>query len=465
LPRGGREPGRDPGKPAASSDGAAERETSQQKEARRFSELLAEAAEHPRLVVLMSARSDFLGQLQADKRLSEDHPKLLFDVRQQLDISPLGESELIDVVCRPAAALGVAFEAGLDKTLIAATRKEIGGLPLLSYTLETLWQDMQASKDGVPVLRWNGAAGESIDIAGKLAERADAFRVRHQNQEDVLRRLFCVRLAYVPPQGEPTRQRALLGELSEAERELVKELAAPEQRILATGQSDEGLPIAEVAHEKLFAAWTTLRNWIESRRSFYAWATQVAADRREWEKAERSPEHLLMGRPLERGRYHLDHDGEDVPAEDKMFVAASIEADDRRKAKEIERERKIVRRTLAGFVVASALAVIATMAGLYADAKRHEAQQQASNAVAAKNEAEANLDAGTSHAIPFPHRALQPGDRSRRCRNRRFAGARGFARREKPTADIENAPLLGTCRDRLGKSDARFTRAKCARRA
>src|SRR5262249_39351918 len=115
--------------------------------ARRFSELLAEAAENPRLVVVMSARSDFLGAIQADKRLSEDRPKLIFDVRLQIDISPLGIHGLIDVIRRPAEALDVSFEPGLDNALIAATRKEIGGLPLLSYTLETLWQEMQARQD------------------------------------------------------------------------------------------------------------------------------------------------------------------------------------------------------------------------------------------------------------------------------------------------------------------------------
>ncbi len=62
--RGGRDPGRD----------SSAKETPQQKEARRFSEILAEAALHERLVVLMSARSDFLGQLQDDKRTSDAHP-------------------------------------------------------------------------------------------------------------------------------------------------------------------------------------------------------------------------------------------------------------------------------------------------------------------------------------------------------------------------------------------------------
>ena len=92
-----------------------QKETQAQKEARRFSELVADAARHPRLVTIMSARSDFLGRLQADAPLHA--------VKQQIDIAPLSPEGLSEVVRRPAAALDVAFEPGLDEALIANTPK------------------------------------------------------------------------------------------------------------------------------------------------------------------------------------------------------------------------------------------------------------------------------------------------------------------------------------------------------
>src|ERR1700676_1368195 len=49
---------------------------------RRFSELLAQALPDPRLHIMMSMRSDFLGHLQNDKPL--------FKVRQHIDVPPLG---------------------------------------------------------------------------------------------------------------------------------------------------------------------------------------------------------------------------------------------------------------------------------------------------------------------------------------------------------------------------------------
>jgi Novel STAND NTPase 1 len=53
---------------------------------RRFSELLAQALPDPRLHIMMSMRSDFLGHLQNDKPL--------FKVRQHIDVPPLDEEEL-----------------------------------------------------------------------------------------------------------------------------------------------------------------------------------------------------------------------------------------------------------------------------------------------------------------------------------------------------------------------------------
>jgi hypothetical protein len=247
------------------------------------------------------------------------------------------------------------------------------------------------------VLRWSAPEDGAIDITKKLADRADAFVTRHKTQEPVLQRLFCVRLAHVPAQGAPTRQRAFLDDLSPEERELVAELAAPEQRILVTGQS-EGRAIAEVAHEKLFTAWRTLRTWIGSRRGFFAWATQIDAWRKDWEKGGRQTKDLLIGRPLKLARSYLLTDGTDVPKADAAFIDESLQADHRQKAQEEELERKareaeilaerlaresaeqqarasrrITQRTIAGLAAALFLAAIAIWFWIDAAKTRDEA--------------------------------------------------------------------------------------------
>jgi hypothetical protein len=238
-----------------------------------------------------------------------------------LDIKPLGADGLREVVLRPPELLGVSFDEGLDDTLVTSTREQAGGLPLLSDTLDVLWKEMQ--RRGDKVLRWSEPTGKGVDVTRKLAERADTFVQTHLNQEPVIRRLFCVRLAHVPQQGLATSQTAFLDDLDDEERTLVAALASADQRIVATGELD-GHPFAEVAHEALFIAWTTLREWISSRRAFYAWVTQLAAERKDWDTHGRKRAGLLSGRPLERARSFLETDSADIPIGDASFVVKSV---------------------------------------------------------------------------------------------------------------------------------------------
>src|SRR6516165_7300963 len=67
----------------------------------RFSELLVQALSDPRLHAMMSMRSDFLGHLQSNEPL--------FKVRRQIDVAPLREKELREIIGRPAQLLGARF--------------------------------------------------------------------------------------------------------------------------------------------------------------------------------------------------------------------------------------------------------------------------------------------------------------------------------------------------------------------
>ena len=69
---------------------------------RRFSELLKQGVADPRLHALMSMRSDFLGEFQKDEPL--------YSVHQQINVPPMREDELRELVSRPAALLSARFE-------------------------------------------------------------------------------------------------------------------------------------------------------------------------------------------------------------------------------------------------------------------------------------------------------------------------------------------------------------------
>ena len=201
---------------------------------RRFSELIAGALADPRLHTMMSMRSDFLGHLQRDEPL--------FRARQHIDVPPLREAELREVVSRPAQLLAARFETeGLIDIITRRTAedsiKDVGALPLLSYTLDDMWAQMVRTDDGVLRL-----PAQSFELGGVLVDRADKFLATHPGAEDALRRVLTLRLAAVRDDGEPTRRRAARAEFSDEEWRLVSELADYPNRLLVTAATRRAKP-------------------------------------------------------------------------------------------------------------------------------------------------------------------------------------------------------------------------------
>src|SRR5215510_1228174 len=182
---------------------------------RRFSEVIAQSVADPRLYMLMSMRTDFLGELQNDEPL--------FKVHRKIDVPPLREAQLRDVVSRPAELLSAGFEpAGLVDIITRRTAedsvKDVGALPLLSYTLDDMWTQMVKRGDGLLHL-----PAQSFELGGVLVDRANKFLADHPKSQDELRRIFTLKLATVREDEQPTRRRALRSEFSEDEWRLVSE--------------------------------------------------------------------------------------------------------------------------------------------------------------------------------------------------------------------------------------------------
>ena len=292
---------------------------------RRFSELIAQALPDPRLRAMMSLRSDFLGSLQGDKPL--------FGARQLVEVPPLGEEELREVVSRPAQLLGARFETERLIGIIARRAaedsvKDVGALPLLSYTLDDMWREMLKAGDGVLRL-----PAQSFELGGVLVERADRFLAERQGAEDALRRVLTLKLATVREDGEPTRRRAARGEFSDEEWRLVSELSGYPNRLLVTVTSAVGETYAEVAHEAIFRRWDKLKEWIAAEREFLSWRSGLEAARRAWEKtADRDKKDaLLMGFALTQAQTWLDKRSNVISEADRAFIVQSRNAARRRK--------------------------------------------------------------------------------------------------------------------------------------
>ena len=224
-------------------------------ERKRFSEIIADglASSPQRLIVMTSQRADYYGELQANAAL--------FNLTEKIDVPPLDADNLALVLREPARVLGVGFESDdLISHVVKSAEDQPGALPLLADLFTDLWERMRERGDGT--LRVSDRR-EIIQVGAALSKRADQFLEKHPDKEEAVKRLFTLRLAHVPRQGEPVRARwerdaaRRGGPGDDAEWALVELLAGPDWRLLVTGEKD-GKATAEVAHEVLLKTWAKL---------------------------------------------------------------------------------------------------------------------------------------------------------------------------------------------------------------
>ena len=198
---------------------------------KRFSGLLADALDGPsqRLIAMTSQRADYYGELQANTAL--------FKRTEKIDVPPLDAEGLTQVLREPARVLGVTFESdSLIEQIVQSAEDQPGALPLLADLFTDLWERMRERGDGV--LRVSDRR-EIIQVGAALAQRADQFLERYPDKLEAVKRLFTLRLAHVPRQGEPVRARWERDVKAEdAEWALVEELAGPDWRLLVAGEKD-----------------------------------------------------------------------------------------------------------------------------------------------------------------------------------------------------------------------------------
>ena len=298
-------------------------------ERKRFSEIIADglARSPQRLIVMTSQRADYYGELLDNKPL--------FTLAEKIDVPSLDADNLALVLREPARVLGVGFESDdLVSHIVKSAEDQPGALPLLADLFTDLWERMRERGDGT--LRMSDRR-EIIQVGAALSKRADQFLVQNPDKVEAVKRLFTLRLAYVPRQGEPVRarwERDARGEADQAvnaEWALVDLLAGPDWRLLVTGEKD-GKATAEVAHEILFKTWPSLKGWLEDEREFLIWRGELEARQKEYEKAGkegagRQSQALLMGLPLNTAEKWLETRRPDIDPAAQDFIAASQHAD------------------------------------------------------------------------------------------------------------------------------------------
>ena len=301
-----------------------------------------------------------------------------------LGVTPMTMTELHDAITAPAEDLGVRFEPALVSRLVAETVDQPGSLPLLQFALAELFE----GRHGAVI------TAESYDelggLAGSLSRQADEiYNSSDEADRAGVRRLFSRLVA--PGEGnEDTRRRVVVSDLAGVPQRVV---AAYVDRRLLTGDRDRLTrePTVEVAHEVLLRSWPRLRSWLVEDRSWLRELRGLSAAAAQWDNGGCVVDDLYGGARLAVVSELVTAHPEALTELEQRFLDQSLdqsaakEREARRRLDDKVRQNKRLRRSLVGIVVVLAMAI---GAGVVAFGQRRNAEQQRSDALAAKGKAQ-----------------------------------------------------------------------------
>lgn len=345
--------------------------------------------DRPLATAILALRADFYAA-------AADEPVLLPALRHaQIVVGAMNRAELTEAIVAPAAAVGLHVEDALVQTLLEdlaprdrpGSAHDRGALPLLAHALHATW--LVARRGRMTVDDYLSTGG----IAGAVERTAESvWGDLDDDSRELARRIF-LRLVFVDDESMVTRRRARLEELHGLEPQGESADGPEPGRPTVTGVvelfADARLltlrtDTVEISHEALIGAWQRLNEWIDADRHALRTHRQLSESARTWDQAGRDESYLLrsgrlvvVGDLLESGRVTLN----DV---EQAFVDASTQQLVERRDAE-RRQRLRLRVALAAVAV---LALVTSGLSVFALRAESSADQRATEATAARDDAQ-----------------------------------------------------------------------------
>lgn len=212
----------------------------------------------PRVHVVATMRADFyhLATKYFERELTEAN----------LTLSQPMSYQLHDMIEGPAKVAGITFDEGLVDRIVRDTGDEPGNLPLLAYLLDQLYK--QDDDQNLTMEEYNQLGG----VQGAIGMRASEVYTGLSDDEEAkfgwLQRVFR-ELVTVDDRGVPTRNRATLESIAEADRPWLEEFEKTRLLIRGREEGTSGKIVVQVAHEALLREWETLSQWVEKQSDFF----------------------------------------------------------------------------------------------------------------------------------------------------------------------------------------------------
>ena len=261
------------------------------------------------LRLVITLRADFLG-----KCLEQSYGSLAERIKVcRVDITPLTDSELDEVINKPAAIVGLQVSQYLQSRLKEHIEEAPGSLPLLEYALTEIWQDWHTRYTLGDADVSNQLTFESYDriggVAGALENQANAVYESFAEstvKQGLVQRIF-LELVQLGEETEDTRRRVLKQELiSKIHPEAVLEEVLRklvESRLVVIDEipteNDQNAVVIELAHEATIRHWQQLRYWLNKHRQDLPIIRQLRDDTVTWQTNNHQPKYLLVGARLD----------------------------------------------------------------------------------------------------------------------------------------------------------------------
>jgi len=303
----------------------------------RFLDALVEAvhSDRSRVKFVLTLRADFYDRPLRHRGMGE-----LLRIGTEV-LTPMSPDELERAVSGPAERVGARVEPALVGELVAAVVDRPVALPLLQYTLTEVFD--RRLGDTLTVSAYRELGG----ISGALVDRAEALYADLAAEEQRSAQQVFLRMVTLGEGSGDTRRRVLLSELT-----AMTDVGPFASRVVDTFGRHRLLafdrdpvtrePTVEISHEALLTTWARLRRWIDDARSDIRAERALAEAAREWVQNGRDPEFVLGTGRLARYSGWRESPPLGLTAEERDLLAASEEADLRRREAQIRQERRDV---------------------------------------------------------------------------------------------------------------------------
>ncbi len=292
--------------------------------------LLGELAQMEGWRVLVTLRSDHLGEFQNDPALAH------IAECEQLSLGPIAPESLRRVIAGPAELAGVDMEPALVDAL-ARDASAKHALPLLAFALRKLWDEC-IQCDGETQLRlaaYTDRVGGMEGAIESAASRIVSDIPQGSLEFSVLRRAF-LRLVRTGADGTFTRRIESWDNFEQAAHPWLHRFV--EDRLLVS--DGEGTQrTLEVTHEALFRSWAQLADWLDDNRKLLRTRESVEADCIQWHEQHRHEDYLLpSGLPLAEAEALIASEDVELNLSEIKFIQASVARRDAEQQEQAQRE-------------------------------------------------------------------------------------------------------------------------------